>query len=127
MERSTYFLFQSCNEGEYARIHAQEGIGPSSGQERQPHVDVTADSTGMLPRVSRETEIVMHLHQKKWKLSPQFRTSLQFSARAPAMWAFFSREMHRLMTLSSTRLSRNPGHLLPLTVSRLCQEILGFS
>jgi hypothetical protein len=48
----------------------------------------------MLPRVSREKEIAMHLHlhQKKWKFSPQFRTSLQISARAPVVSAFFSRD-----------------------------------
>jgi hypothetical protein len=34
---------------------------PSSSQEQQPHEDVTADSTGMLQRVTGETEIVSNV------------------------------------------------------------------
>jgi len=57
--------FESCNEGENARIVAQEGIGLSPSQEQQPQVHITANSTGMLPRVSRETEIVSDASQTK--------------------------------------------------------------
>jgi hypothetical protein len=52
---STFFTNHG---GEEAIIHAQEGFWPSSTQEQQPIVDVPADSTGMLLRVSREPEIV---------------------------------------------------------------------